>query len=107
MKILLMLFTMLLASEAWALRCGNQLVQVGDHKIEVLDRCGEPDMVDRRMGIRGSRLRHPPQGALELSQYEEIEIEEWVYDLGPRKFRQFLRFENGVLKDIDQLGYGN
>lgn len=106
MKPYLLLLFILLPANAWALRCGNQLVQVGDRKIEVLDKCGEPDMVDRRFGIRGSRLRHPPQGALEIDQFEEVEIEEWIYDFGRRKFRQFLRFENGELKQIDNLGYG-
>lgn len=105
-KHLLLLVAILLTPNAWAFRCGNQLVLVGDHKLDVLDKCGEPDYVDRRMGFRGSRLRHPPNNALEIDQYEEVEIEEWVYDFGSRKFKQFLQFENGVLKKIDQLDYG-
>ena len=30
------------ASPALALRCGNNIVDVGDTKIEVLSKCGEP-----------------------------------------------------------------
>lgn len=103
-RLLVLMFSMM-SSDAWALRCGNQLVQIGEHKIEVLDKCGEPDFVDKRIGFRGSRL-HPPGGALELDQFEEVEIEEWTYDFGPHKFRQFLQFENSVLKKIDHLNYG-
>lgn len=105
-KLLIVMLIWLLAPQAWALRCGNQLVRAGDHKMDVLDACGEPDYVDRRMGVRGMRLRHPPQNALEIDQFEQVDIEEWTYDFGPRKFRQMLRFENGFLKEIDQLNYG-
>ncbi len=94
-----------LSNNAHAFRCGHELVRIGDHKLDVLDKCGEPATVDRRSGIRGSRLRHP-YGALQLEQFEEVEIEEWIYNFGPRRFREYLRFENGILKDIEQLDYG-
>lgn len=108
MKILMtLMLALMLTSNAWALRCGNQLVRAGDHKLEVLDKCGEPDYVDRRFGYRGMRLRHPPHNALEIDQFEEVEIEEWTYDFGHRKFMQLLHFENGFLKSIEQLNYGH
>ncbi|WP_232056649.1 MULTISPECIES: DUF2845 domain-containing protein [Methylomonas] len=94
-----------MSNNAHAFRCGHELVRIGDHKLDVLDKCGEPATVDRRSGIRGSRLRHP-YGALQLEQFEEVEIEEWIYNFGPRRFREYLRFENGILKDIEQLDYG-
>lgn len=106
-KHLLFWLAILLAPSAWAFRCGTQLVLVGDHKLDVLNKCGEPDYVDRRMGFRGNRLRHPPNNALEIDQFEEVEIEEWIYDFGRHKFKQFLQFENGVLKKIDLLDYGH
>jgi hypothetical protein len=105
MRVLLMLLALLVASDAFALRCGHRLVQVGDYKLDVLEICGEPDAVERRTGIRGSRLRHP-YGALEINRFEEVEIEDWVYNFGPRKFKQLLEFEDGELKSIRNLGYG-
>lgn len=93
------------ADEAFALRCGHKLVQIGDYKSEVLEKCGEPDSVDERRAIRGTRLRHP-YGALEIDQFEEVLIEEWLYNFGPRKFQQLLEFENGELKKIRNLSYG-
>ena len=97
---------LLIASDALALRCGRQLVQVGDHQLEVLDKCGEPDWTEQRIAVRGSRLRHP-YGALEESRYEEVVIDEWLYNFGPRKFKQLLQFEDGVLKEIQNLDYGH
>jgi hypothetical protein len=103
---LLVLMLSLLCNDVLAFRCGRQLVQVGDHKLDVLDRCGEPQWTDQRMGVRGSRLRHP-YGALELEQFEQILIDEWIYNFGPRKFKQYLYFENGILKKIDNMDYGD
>ena len=96
---------LLATGDVWAMRCGHRLVQVGDYKSEVLDKCGEPDAVEQRRAIRGSRLRHP-YGALEIDQFEEVLIEEWTYNFGRRKFQKLLEFEDGELKKIRDLGYG-
>ena len=95
----------LAASDAWAFRCGQELVQVGDHKLDVLEKCGDPDAMEERTAVRGSRLNHP-YGALQIDRYEEILIEEWVYNFGPRKFKQFLHFEDGILTSIRPLRHG-
>ena len=36
----------------------------------------------------------------------EIQIEEWVYNFGSQRFMQLLTFEDGRLKQIQDLGYG-
>jgi hypothetical protein len=36
----------------------------------------------------------------------EIPVEIWIYNLGPSKLMRKLRFEDGVLVDIDTMGYG-
>jgi hypothetical protein len=33
-------------------------------------------------------------------------VEEWTYNEGPRKFVHLLVFRNGVLTDVQTLGYG-
>ena len=105
MRVVLLLCALLIASDAYALRCGRELVQVGEQKWTVMEKCGEPDFVDRRTAVRARRLRHP-FGSLELSEFEEVEIEEWVYNFGPRKFKQLLEFENSILVRIRELDYG-
>lgn len=104
-KGMLILCLWLFLTDVMALRCGRQLVHTGDHKADVLGKCGEPDWVEHRTALRGSRLRHP-YGALEQYDFEEVSIEEWTYNFGPREFKQFLLFENGILKSIQSLGYG-
>jgi len=100
------LFFLMVATDAFAFRCGRQLVQIGAHKIEVLQKCGEPEYQDERLGIRGNRLRHP-HGRLEIDEYEQVVIEEWIYNFGPTKFKQLLVFENSILKEVRDLNYGD
>ena len=105
-KLAILLCLFLVATDALAFRCGRKLIQVGDHKLDVLEKCGEPEWADERVGVVSSRLRHP-YGALEIGQYEQVVIEEWVYNFGRRKFKQLLCFENGILKNIQSLDYGH
>ena len=105
-KSVLLICLFLIAGNALAFRCGHRLVQTGDYKWDVLEKCGPPEWKDERIALRGTRLRHP-YGALEEDRYEEVLIEEWIYNFGPRKFKQFLQFENGVLIKIQNLDYGH
>ena len=36
----------------------------------------------------------------------EIIVEIWTYNLGPNKLMRQIRFEDGIVVDIDTLGYG-
>jgi hypothetical protein len=100
-----LLFLMVATDAFAAVRCGRQIVQTGAHRSEVLQKCGEPEYADERLGIIGNRLRHP-RGTLEIERYETVVIEEWIYNFGPRKFKQLLVFENGILTDVYDLDYG-
>lgn len=90
---------------AYALKCGRELIQVGDYRDEVLELCGEPDSVETHFEVVTRKLRFPFR-TQDYQEIVEIEVEEWVYNLGRRRFRQYLRFENGVLKEIKSLGRG-
>ncbi|MGR9045431.1 MAG: DUF2845 domain-containing protein [Gammaproteobacteria bacterium] len=95
-----------LTAEASSFRCGRKLVQTGDHKLDVLQKCGEPDYAEQRMGLSGSRFRYP-RGTWEFDQYEQVVIDEWIYNFGPSQFKQFLLFENSILQEIRDLDYGD
>ncbi|VVQ13673.1 hypothetical protein PS918_05636 [Pseudomonas fluorescens] len=89
-RLLLALALAMAASQAWAadtLRCGSQLVSVGDRSSEVLQKCGEPASRDL-LGYKRSANRR-----------EEFQVEEWTY--GPNGgMYQYLRFEGNRLKQI-------
>lgn len=105
-----------LTQTAFAFRCDHQLVQLGDRKIEVSNSCGDPDSIDQHYETKLVRnlIRisggTPNNSGVQIGQqtYYEVQIlvEEWVYDFGRRRFQQYLRFENGVLTEIKDLGKG-
>lgn len=88
-----------------SMKCGRNLVQLGDHKNKVYALCGEPASIDTRTKIVGDILHHPRR-TLDIHQYEEVQVEEWVYNFGRRRFQQYLRFENGRLVEIRDLEKG-
>lgn len=113
------------SSSALAIRCNSFVVDVGMHKAEVMQKCGMPGSQERRIERRivrapqgGSRhvahraahqQNHDHRGAQAVEIEREIEIvrEEWIYNFGPHQFMQLLVFEDGRLKEIQNLGYGN
>lgn len=90
---------------AYAMRCGHKLVQRGDYTDDVRAKCGEPDSVETHTKIV-SKTIHLPGRTVDLQQYEEIQVEEWVYNFGRLRLQQYLRFENGRLRAVRSLGRG-
>jgi len=104
----------LASGPAHALRCGSKLILQGMLETEVLAHCGEPAAV-RDLGyvVRSFHpLAHraPPGGVLFRygpgNYYQEVLVTEFIYNFGPRKLMRRLRFEGGVLDDVETLGYG-
>jgi hypothetical protein len=105
---------------AFALRCGNRLVSEGDHQLKIEKHCGEPTAVNfrtiYRSGIPASRYGHnrrsmkPARSSEELlihnRSVEEVQVEEWTYNFGPRRLMRVIRFENGLVTSVTELGYG-
>lgn len=92
----------LLPPSAQALRCPDGLVALGDHKVEVLDACGEPLTKDqvfenpiRVLNLDGRRVVQ----TLGVG----IAVDEWVYEFSPQRFRQLLRFRNNRLVAVESL----
>lgn len=88
----MMLTAVLLAAPAFGLRCGSDLVDEGDFKIEVLKACGEP------LSREVIGTRETPYGGGEL----ELLLEEWIVDNGNNYYR--LLFEGNRLILIEWLG---
>lgn len=110
MRILLpsILLTLLLSSTAHAdaLRCGSRLVSTGDTRTLVRELCGEPyDVVTRSILRRPhydlhGRIIYFGDGLI------EVPVEIWTYNFGPYKLMRRIRFVDGLIEDIETLGYG-
>lgn len=91
------------AGDLFAFRCGNELVERGDLKLEVLKKCGEPALVDEWEEIRRLSAIRPglPSGGL-----VKVRVEVWTYNFGPQRFLQVYRLENGVVVEMKYGDYG-
>ena len=78
-------------AHADTLRCGSQLISVGDRMFEVQQKCGQPasqDIVGYKETVNHFR------------QVDQVQVQEWIY--GPNSgMYQYLRFEGGRLVRID------
>ncbi len=116
------------ASVTHALKCGPRLISEGDHKPEVLHKCGDPEFIEevlfyetvvldprthkQRVHAHSTSARRGesslqyeiPAGHRLLTQ--PIRAEDWTYNFEPHRLMHRLRFINGKLKTIRTLGYG-
>ena len=91
-----------------SIRCGNQLVTVGDNRAVVRHKCGEPADISRSVitervtNRQFSRIRFPNEVEFEIN----VEAELWLYNFGSNRFMHRLRFVDGRLDHIETLSYG-
>ncbi|HLA71303.1 MAG TPA: DUF2845 domain-containing protein [Steroidobacteraceae bacterium] len=104
---LILAFGLLATSPAFAFRCGTKIVSEGDTRSKVAAICGEPDdVVNQRSVFRRPVIWTRGRPYYIGEDFIEIPVESWIYNLGPNKLMQRVRFEGGVVVEIESLGYG-
>lgn len=110
MKISVAVLGLLLAPTllfAESIRCGSQLIEKGSTASDLLDNCGKPTSVVKNGTITGlTGNTHTPSGVVS-SATGEFEVETWTYDFGPNQLMERVRLENGIVVQIESLGYGH
>jgi hypothetical protein len=86
-----------------SMRCGSKLMTDGDPTNKVLAYCGEPASIDRREILRPYYFY---RGSLPIAGSYEISVEIWTYNFGSHRLMYRLRFEDGLLVDVDTLEHG-
>ena len=89
------------AALAESLRCNGQSTQVGDSRLSVLHKCGEPLLRDAYC----APVYHVPSYQLApphlLGTVVPCQpVEEWLYDRGPGNLMATVRFQSGVVHSI-------
>ena len=81
---------LIMAVPSWArsIRCGTQLVRVGDPTIQLLQRCGEPDLK-------------------ELLNTDGLIVQKWTYNCGSLRFMRIITLKGGVVYRIELADYGS
>jgi hypothetical protein len=95
---------LLAANPAYAFRCGTRIITRGDHAEKILKFCGEPASVQTRLSQRAYFSEF--HGRAVPGMVEDVVVEEWTYNFGPRQLMRVVRLENGFVADIKHLGYG-
>ena len=89
-----------------ALRCGHKLVLVGDHKIDVLAKCGEPTLVTEQLVYGRTVPRRTIHGRVSGIIAGPADREEWTYNFGPRRLVHIIRFRLNEVDEILSLEHG-
>jgi hypothetical protein len=87
--VLVAIFVLAMAPQASAqsIRCGTEIVSVGDPTIELLQKCGEPD------------LKEPIKT-------NGFIIEKWTYNCGSARFMKILTLRGGKVQKVEVADYG-
>lgn len=96
----------LMPAFADTLRCGSALVSDGDSRAKLLRLCGDPVDIENHSIVRRSQyLRH---GHLVYfgDARVEVPVEVWTYNFGPNKLMRRIRLVDGLIDEIETLGYG-
>jgi Protein of unknown function (DUF2845) len=78
-----------------SMRCGSKLITEGTSQAKVAALCGEP-----------AQVLHPAASDVVVPGASDVVEEIWVYNFGPNKLMQRIRFRNGIVVSIGSVGYG-
>jgi Protein of unknown function (DUF2845) len=87
------------------MRCGSRIIDKGSSSAEVTSFCGAPTQVDRTTAYRGGATTVNSDGRV-TGTGADIQIEYWTYNFGPNLLMERLRIEDGIVVDVQSLGYG-
>ena len=100
------------AFNAYALRCGDEIIGTGDSKAKVLTRCGKP-MLKEKVGAKKSARAKGERRCTADSAYvyhkkqsSTKNVEKWSYNCGKDDFIYVLTFEGGVVTKEETDGRG-
>ena len=87
------------------IRCGNQIIDKGTSSAEVAAFCGNPTQVDRSVLYTGGATTVGRPNVIAGSGVQ-VQIEVWTYNFGPNMLMERIRFADGLVVNIESLGYG-
>jgi hypothetical protein len=83
---------------AEGVRCGDQVIDVGDTALELETACGSPDHRDRRLVVE-NRVYQATRDAVEVAHvYEEVET--WTYGAGDGLMMRIAEVRRGLVTAI-------
>jgi len=68
---------------------------------------GKPTQVTRNGTVHGLVVNTRIASGITSQATGDFEVETWTYDFGPNQLMERVRIENGIVVQIDSLGYGH
>jgi hypothetical protein len=90
-------------SMAQSLRCDGKIISQGSIRAQVAALCGDPAQVVQKS------VYYRPLASVDYRANPitvEVQVEVWIYNFGPDRLMQRIRFEDGLVVRIESLGYG-
>lgn len=88
-------------AHADSLSCNGGIVSVGDSRVDLVMKCGEPDGKDSHDEEIIERLDRDTRRKLIVT------VDEWNYNFGPGQFMRIITLKNGKITDIRAGNYGH
>lgn len=92
------------AASAQSLSCGGTLSGVGDSKVSVIQKCGEPMSKEfvcvLRPQVAWVLSPYPGGPAQQVVTQQCVPMEDWVYYRGQGNFLGIVRFYNGAIESV-------
>lgn len=85
-------------SAAESMRCHNDIVQIGDTKADIIQKCGNPEMTDSYCEKLPQQVPRADGTTLIVDSCENIDI--WTYNPGKGQFWTHLYFAKGKLREM-------
>lgn len=79
-------------ARADSIRCDRGIVAVGDSKLDLFAKCGEPSLQEAESVATGADLA--------------LVIERWTYNFGPERFLVIVSLQGGKVIAVERGGYG-
>ena len=92
-------------ASAQTFRCSDRIISTGATRAEVAALCGDPAQVEHKT-IYNNVSAGLGQSAVVAGSTVETQLELWIYNFGPDKLMQRVRFEDGIVTGIESMGYG-
>ncbi len=103
----ILLLLSVLPTTALGFRCGRSIINERKSIEYVLEKCGQPSYSQEHTEYRVFRYTpSAPYPGIVEERVIPIIIQEWKYNFGPNRFMRYLRFENGILIEIESIGRG-
>lgn len=84
--------------------CAPAQLHVGDAKLDLLSRCGEPALAERRDDLL--RVTAVVEGGLRVTREVPVVSEVWTYDFGPQVLVRFVFLEDGIVARVETGRHG-